>query len=185
MMTKRLLLLTTLSLFSISTFAQDSKKETETIKTKMGVFESKTGTITKFTDTKLSKLQTTYATAETRIRKITSGAVNGYFFQIIKEGKYGPSVASIEYSDLVEVVKALKVLKSEINNDITSNPDNLENRFTTVDGLQIGYFISGGKTNWFLKLERSGSDNTLFLNDSTTLESSFNEAKNKIEELKK
>ncbi|WP_300491506.1 hypothetical protein [Flavobacterium sp.] len=181
MMFKRLVLITTLSLFSISTFSQVAKKE-GSVTTKMDVFTSKTGSIIKIVDTKLPKLKTTYnATVETRIRKISNGAASAYFFQIVKSN----SIASIEYSDLIELLKALQVLKNEINSDITSNPDYLDNTFTTTDGFQMGYFCSGGKTSWYLKLDKSGSDNTLFISDSEVIETSFTEAKNKMAELKK
>ncbi|MBF4519255.1 hypothetical protein IRZ71_23145 [Flavobacterium sp. ANB] len=165
-------------------FAQE-KKELDNVKTKMELFSSKTGTITKFTDTKLPNLKTAYSIAETKIRKISSGAISVYFYQITKEGKYGSTTASIEYNDLIELIKALKALQPETDKDVALNPDYLENKFVTVDGFQIGYYVSGGKANWYIKLEKGGSDNTLFLNNGDLIETAFNEAKIKIEELKK
>ena len=86
--------------------AQDTQKEAENAaKTKMELFSSKTGVITKFIDTQLPNLSALYTSAETRIRKVKSGNTETYFYQIEKEGKYGSSTASIEYSDLLEVVK--------------------------------------------------------------------------------
>ncbi|NDW17954.1 hypothetical protein D0T53_03355 [Dysgonomonas sp. 216] len=166
-------------------FAQDAKKEAETIKTKMDAFSSKTGTITKFIDTKLPNLKTSYSSPETRIRKISNTNISAYFYQIEKEGKYSNNTASIEYSDLLEVIKALSVLKVDESKDIALNPDYLENKFVTVDGFQIGYFVSKGKSTWYIKLEKYGSDNTVFINDVNIVEAAFTEAKNKIEELKK
>lgn len=165
-------------------FAQE-KKELDNVKTKMELFSSKTGTITKFADTKLPNLKTAYGIAETKIRKISSGAISAYFYQITKEGKYGSTTASIEYNDLIELIKALKALQPETDKDIALNPDYLENKFVTVDGFQIGYYVSSGKANWYVKLEEGGSDNTLFLNNGNLIETAFNEAKSKIEELKK
>lgn len=170
---------------TIVTFAQDVKKEAETVKTKMDVFSSKTGSITKFIDSKLPNLKTAYSAPETRIRKISNANTSAYFYQIEKEGKYSNTTASIEYSDLLEVIKALSVLKMEENKDIAANPDYLENKFITVDGFQIGYFVSKGKSTWYIKLEKYGSDNTVFINDVNIVETAFVEAKNKIEELKK
>jgi hypothetical protein len=170
---------------SIATYGQDIKKEAETVKTKMDVFASKTGSITKFIDSKLPNLKATYGSAETRIRKVTNGTTSAFFYQIEKEGKYSNSTASIEYSDLTEVLKALKALKTEVANDISANPDYMENKFVTVDGFQVGYFISGGKASWYIKLEKYGSDNTLFIDNGDTIETAFTEAKNKIDELKK
>ncbi len=170
---------------SIVTYGQDVKKEAETFKTKMDVFASKTGSITKFIDTKLPNLKASFGSAETRIRKITNGSSSAFFYQILKEGKYSNSTASIEYSDLIEVLKALKALKAEVTNDISTNPDYMENKFVTVDGFQVGYFVSGAKASWYIKLEKYGSDNTLFIENGDTIETAFTEAKNKIDELKK
>jgi len=170
---------------SVATYGQDVKKEAENIKTKMDVFASKTGSITKFVDTKLPNLKATYGSAQTRIRKITNGTTSAFFYQIEKEGKYSSNTASIEYSDLTEILKALKVLKTDVANDVSANPDYMENKFVTVDGFQVGYFISGGKASWYIKLEKYGSDNTLFIDNGDTIETAFTDAKNKIDELKK
>lgn len=165
--------------------AQDTQKEAENAaKTKMELFSSKTGVITKFIDTQLPNLSALYTSAETRIRKVKSGNTETYFYQIEKEGKYGSSTASIEYSDLLEVIKAVKTLKSEVETDIASKPDYMENKFTTVDGFQVGYYISKGKATWYIRLEKYGSDKTLFVTDGEIIETAFTNAKNKIDELK-
>jgi hypothetical protein len=179
-----LLLFLSIFVFS-SSFAQEAKKEIEKEKTKMDAFTSKTGTILKFTDYKLSGLkQSIGRLTETRIRKINSGTSTMYFFQIEKSGQYSNSTASIEYSDLLEIIKAISSLKSEVEKDLTSNPDYLENKFTTADGFQVGYYVSKGKISWYIKLEKYGSDNTLFIENAELIEKSFEESKNKINELK-
>lgn len=154
-------------------------------KTKMELFTSKTGSILKLTDFNLSNLNTTYSSVETRVRKFETNTDLAYFYQIEKKDDYNDKVASIEYSDLLEVIKGLKILKAQVNNDITANPDYLENKFITVDGFQIGYYVNKGKATWYIKLEKYGSNNTVFINDVNIVETAFNEAKNKIEELKK
>lgn len=184
-MVRKIFLISTLTIMSVATYGQDVKKEAENVKTKMDVFASKTGSITKFIDTKLPNLKATYGSAQTRVRKITNGTTSAFFYQIEKEGKYSSNTASIEYSDLTEILKALKVLKTDVANDISANPDYMENKFVTVDGFQVGYFISGGKASWYIKLEKYGSDNTLFIDNGDTIETAFTEAKNKIDELKK
>jgi hypothetical protein len=184
-MEKKIVLISALVIMSFATYGQDVKKEVEIVKTKMDVFASKTGSITKFIDSKLPNLKASYGSAETRIRKITNGGYSAFFYQIIKDGKYSNSTASIEYSDLIEVIKALKVLKSEVTTDISANPDYMENKFVTVDGFQIGYYVTSAKANWYLKLEKYGSDNTLFVEGGENIEIALTEAKNKIDELKK
>ncbi len=185
-MYKKSTILLVLLLGTITLYSQDVKKEAETVKTKMDAFASKTGIITKFTDTKLAGLKTIYGDlAETRIRKVNSGTMTTYFYQIEKEGKYSNSTASIEYTDLLEVIKAMATLKAEVEKDIAANPDYLENKFVTVDGFQVGYYVSNGKSRWYLKLEKFGSDNTLFIDNLDTIINAFDEAKAKIDELKK
>jgi hypothetical protein len=149
-------------------------------------FVSRKGQILKLADTTLPDIRLSYgSSAETRIRKISRGTESAYFYQIEKKGQYNSSTASIEYSDLIEVLKAISALKTEVDNDLLNAPDYLENRFVSNDGFIIGYYISKGKSTWFIKLDQHGSDNTLFLNDVTTLEDAFNGAKGRIEGLKK
>lgn len=169
---------------SLGLFAQEIKKEGETIKTKIETFTSKTGVITKLVDFKLLNLKERFGSSETRIRKISNGSISAYFYQIEKQGKYGSSTASVEYNDLIELLKALRALKSEVEKDLLSS-DYLENKFTTVDGLQMGYFVDKGKINWFIKLEKYGSDNTIFIENGDIIDNAFNDAKSKIEDLKK
>jgi hypothetical protein len=173
-------------MLTTSFFAQETKKEIEKEKTKIDVFTSRTGSIIKLSDYKLTVIKALYGgVSETRIRKINSGSLVSYFFQIEKQGKYNTSTASIEQSDLLEVIKAINSLKTEVEKDISTNSDYLENKFTTVDGFKIGYMINRGKVTWFLQLEKYGSDNTVFIENLEIVEKAFEEAKSKIEELKK
>ena len=89
----------------------------------------------------------------------------------------------IEYSDLVEINKALIKLGSEVNIDVASEPDYLENKFKTVDGFEVGYYISEGQAHWFLKLERYSSS-TVFVRNQSVIVEAFKNAQAKIEELK-
>lgn len=184
-MLSKIFLLGIFSINSLCLSAQDIKKDNEPLRTKMDAFISSTGRITKFVDTKLPVLKTAYDRVETRIRKIGSGTTPSYFYQIIKKGQYSTTTASIEYFDLLEVLKALKVLKQEVDKDIADNPDYLENKFITVDGFQVGYYVTNKKATWYIELERYGSNNSLFFDDGNTIEIVFTEAKNKIDELKK
>ena len=79
----------------------------------------------------------------------------------------------------------MATLKAEVEKDIAANPDYLENKFVTVDGFQVGYYVSKGKSRWYLKLEKFGSDNTLFIDNLETIAAAFDEAKVKIDEQKK
>jgi len=165
--------------------AQEAKKPQQSFETKMDRFTSKTGAFSKFIDTKLPALKISFGSAETRIRKLVTGSDAFYFYQIERPGQYATSTASIEYSDLLEVIKALSILKVDVEKDIATNPDYLENKFVTVDGFQVGYFLEKGKSTWYLKLEKYGTENTVFLKDELIIETAFVDAKAKIESLRK
>lgn len=171
-------------LFSTLALAQDKKKEIKSVETKMEIFASKTGTITKFIDFKMPALKLFLGEfAETRVRKVIVGNEWKYFYLIEKESKSAHTTASIEYADLLEVIKALAILKSEAPVDQSSKPDYLENKYVTADGFQLGYYVTEGKGKWYIKFDRYGSDNTVFINDVQTIEVSLNAARSKIEEM--
>ncbi len=185
-MTRKIILATAAIFFAVSAIAQDVKKETPKEETKMEAFVSKTGIIIKLIDTKQPALKLIYGDiAETRIRKIISGTESKYFYQIEHKGKYSTSTASIAYTDLIEVIKAIKALNSDLVSDIALNPDYLENKFTTSDGFKIGYLVDKGTATWYLRLEKYGSDNTIFIKEGGTIETAFTEAKKKIDDLSK
>ena len=169
-------------LLPLVSFAQqeDAKKQM----TKFEEFTSKTGSIIKFTDVSLSRMSLVYGSLDTGIR-ILKGSPNAYFYRLEESetsSRLG-HIAMIEYSDLVEINKALEKLASEVDADIAANPDYLENKFRTVDGFEVGYFISKGKANWYLKLERY-SNSTVFVKSQAIVMEGFKNAQAKIEELK-
>ena len=159
-------------------------QDKEVQKSKIDEFSSATGKIIKFTDYKAETLKISYGVVETKIRKFTVDNNDKFFFQISKETKYSTKTASIAYEDLLEVNKALGVLKKSITSDETSNPDYIENKFVTDDGFQIGYYVSKGKASWYISLERYGSDNSIFIKDLDNLELVLNDAIAKIESQK-
>lgn len=180
--TSTLVCLTWLSI-NISLAQQDEHAQ-HAFQTKMEAFASRTGTITKFIDFKLSSIKLFLGEpAQTRIRKVISGDESKYFYLVERQDKTDINSASIEYEDLLEAMKALAALKGEAVKDVYSKPDYVENKFITDDGFQFGYYVAEGKSKWYLKFE-SGPDNTFFIDDAQTIENSFNEARKKIEEIK-
>ena len=159
------------------TFAQN---ETNKPQTKFEQLASKTGRILKFVDVKMPRL----SYLESSIRIIMDKQFNRYFYRIEKpETSTSLSdIVAIEYSDLVEINKALEKLQKEVDNDCASNPDYLENKFITEDGFRIGYYVDRGKPNWFIKLEPFG-ESTVFIKKEVLAEQ-FPAAQRKIEELK-
>lgn len=180
---KKVLLLYMLVL-PICIFGQADNKAKQM--TKFEEFSSATGRIVKFQDYSLPNMaQSFIGILETGIRTIMGGNTNAYFYRI-EEPETSRSVshiAMIEYSDLVEINKALDKLCASVDTDIAANPDYLENKFRTVDGFEVGYFINKGKASWFMKLERYSSS-TVFVKNQETLVEAFKNAQAKIEELK-
>ena len=189
----RIIALQLLLLFGMANFAhaQDVKKETETT-TKLEAFFSKPGVIIKTVDYKLATLPTMTITsnAETRIRVLKTESGDVYFYLIKIVGKNGSMTAAIEYSDLLNVINALKTLKAEEKADVTSKPDYLENKYVTSDGFKVGYIIKNGwyekgTSTWYLS-QGSLCDlgEGMVLRSVEDFEHAIEEAKQKIEELK-
>lgn len=155
--------------------------------TKFEEFTSKSGSITKYIDVKMADLAGSTGsgllkvryTATAKVRTIVSGPDKEYFFRLGTSTVF----AFIAYSDLVEVNKAISKLRSEVEADKQANPDYLENKFTTDDGFQIGYYVSGNSVTWFCQLSKYG-DNSLFFDKPEKLFECFDSGQKKIEELK-
>lgn len=179
---KKMLVLLML-LLPMATMAQDDLTKKLT---KFEQFSSKTGRISKFVDVKMPNISESFmGSLSASIRTLMGGQQNAYFYRI-EEAETRSSVshiAMIEYSDLVEINKALAKLVTEVDADCAVDPDYLENRFITDDGFQIGYYVSKGKASWYLKLERY-SNSTVFIKNAAELTTNFTAAPKKIEELK-
>lgn len=178
-MKKVFLLCITIYFGLFTSFAQDARDSTK-IKTKFDEFTSKTGIISKIVDINLPTIKQAFGGAESRIRRIQAGEITGYFFQIIMSGTYRNITASIEYSDLLEVIKALEILKSNVLEDTKSESDYLESRFTTDDGFAVGYYVKRGKATWFMQLEEFGADKNLYFKDVEIVEKIFTGARKAI-----
>ena len=152
---KKILLFMLLSMFCFTSFGQINEAAKKLAK--FEEFTFKTGRITKFVDVNMPRISESFlGSLATGIRTIMGSDRNAYFYRI-KEPETNRSVvhiAMIEYSDLVEVNKALAKLVGEVDADCAANSDYLENKFVTDDGFQVGYYVSKGKANWYLKLER-------------------------------
>ena len=174
-------IITLLILFcAITIHGQESRES----KSKMSEFVSQTGSIIKFEDYNLPKIKSLYGNLDVKIRKIMNGNLIKFFYQLSKKGKYDTKTASIAYEDLIEIIKALKELRKRSTGDINTSSDYLENKFITEDDFRIGYYISKNKVVWYVRLDRYGSDNTVFIKDVELFATSFKEGKEKIEKLK-
>lgn len=140
--------------------------------TKFEAFSSRIGVICRFRDYNLPRIdliQTNEATiAIPSVRVVTLGhEEKKFFFHIEMVTEYHSDSATIEYSDFQEMLMAFDTLQSCEIEDSRERPDYLENHFVTEDGFKIGYYISGGKTVWFLNLSRYGTKSSLYMNEYT------------------
>lgn len=154
--------------------------------TKFEQITSKTGRISKFVDIRMPSIPESFmGSLSASIRTVMGEQTNSYFYRIEdpETNRSVAHIAMIEYSDLVEINKALTKLVAEVDADCTANPDYLENRFITNDGFEIGYYVSKGKASWYMKLERYSSS-TVFIKNAESLITNFQNAQKKIEDLK-
>lgn len=165
-------------------FAQKSNSENKEL-TKFEQISSQTGRIVKFQDVKTPNISLSFGGFLRASIRLVMGDKDSFFYRIEKPETSSSisRIAMIEYSDLVEINKALVTLSASVDSDLQANPDYLENKFRTEDGLEVGYYISNGKANWFIKLERY-SNSTVFPKNQDEIINSFSEAQTKIEELK-
>jgi len=172
---KRIVLIIMAIVFSVAALAQ---QETQKKQTKYENFISRTGVIRKYEDIKHTPIPTIGNRIQTVIR-IVKGNPNGYYFGMLKYNEY--KSAMIEYSDIVEVNKALEKLFSEFEADKETKPYYLKNTYKTVDGFEIGYYIKNKSVHWIVVLEWTDEEIDV---SPTDLIKAFKDAQAKIEELK-
>lgn len=177
--------------FATTANAQEETMENEGKTSNMEMFISKAGIIIKTRDYNMPSIPTMYTmtNAETCIRVLKSGNVERYFYLIEMQGKNGTSTASIEYSDLLEIKKAIGTLKAEENVDVLNKPDYLENRIISSDGFfQVGYRVKNGrfesgKSTWYISWGRILSSEVV-LRSIEDFEQALEDALKKMDELK-
>ena len=147
--------------------------------TKYEALISKTGRILKYEDINLTSIPTMGFSIQTYIR-IVRGFPNTYFLGLTSSA----GSAMIEYSDLMEINKALVKLHSEQETDKEKKTDYLMNEFVTYDGFNIGYYIKKKSPHWFMKFDRL-INNTINVEKSEPMIDVFKQAQAKIEELLK
>ena len=179
---KKIAIIILMAIMPMLAIGQNAEKEL----TKFEAFTSKTGSITKFYDVNMPKIPTYLGgKLEASVRVVKKGADKMYFFRVEKAETSSSiaRIAMIEYSDLVEVNKAIASLMSEVQSDKEAGYDYLENKFISNDGFQVGYFVSGSSMRWFLKLERYSSS-TVFFSNTEDFVDAFRNAQTKIEEMR-
>lgn len=163
------------------------KKVKEEKLTKFEQVSSETGRILKFQDVKLPSIPVTMGPDLKASVRLVMGDQEFFFLRIEKPETSSSiaRIAMIEYSDLVEINKALATLSAAIEDDLEAKPDYLENEFVTEDNFIIGYYISYNKTNvinkahWFIKIDGGYA----YLRNTEEVLKVFSDAQRKAEEL--
>lgn len=179
---KNILLL--LILFPVLCFSQEEYNNNEL--TKYEKFASNYGDVVKIIDCTMPNinLKRLSGMLGTCVRKVIRGGESEYYFVVVRNANNGISYeAMIEYSDLVDVNKAIEKMKHESTSDLSLNADYLENKFCTEDYFTIGYYISKGKIEWFVTLDRYKKGSTFPMFDDGI--NVFKDAQIKIESLLK
>ena len=146
--------------------------------TKYDALESRKGVVIKFVDKKTNGIiyNNNGWLIKCVIRKYIETNHNDYFLVLGTNTK-------IEYSDLVEVNKAFDRLFKEVDTDCSLNPDYLENKFITVDGFKIGYYIEKGKPTWFVDPDIYTHQNTLYIKKPYEFAEGLKKVQGEIEEM--
>ena len=166
-------------LFSTSfLFAQDEKSIS-----KFERFISETGSLTRVEHFNLPDIVAYSEKLKNKVIVIHSLDEKAYFYQISKSGKYKDKKATITKDDLSEIIRALLSLIKESEN-IKTESDYMESKFTTEDGFRVGFAISNGGITWFITLEKYGSDSSVLFKNYNQLSLSLHTAKKKIDELR-
>lgn len=169
---------------SMLAYAQDvagpetpaASKKTET---KYEKYVSNYGSFFRFADYKMPvlSLQGDWINS-TEIRECIDVNTNekAYFVRI--RSGYPRDTETIAYSDLEKILDAISKLKAKFAED-SQIGDYLEFRFTSEDGLKIGYYYSDNKPTWFISI----AGNTRYFKKGFDFEQAFKNMKSKIEEL--
>lgn len=173
------------ALWTLTAFSSTSHSQSVSAKaqSKIDRATSKQGVTLRLEDYTLTKLQGLYVAASTRLRTIESHNIEEYFLQFVKKTNRGQEVTTIAESDLDGLVQALTDLKLSLAEDRKSNHEYLEKKYITEDDVELGYFISREKINWYLSSGKY-KQSSLFFRDTQQIESIFRLTDEKIKELK-
>ncbi|MBO0933645.1 hypothetical protein [Fibrella aquatilis] len=153
-------------------------------------FLSRNGEMILLTDYKLPNMNLGLSgVAEAKIRRASIATETKFYYALSKERQFSSMNWFIEYSDLLEIIKAVAVLKSGFADAVKGEAFYKENRFATKDGVRVGYFIEDGKAKWFITADRNINTpifklaGTVLFNEVALLEKTLFEGRHKIEEL--
>ncbi len=151
--------------------------------TKMQRIVSEKGSLIRTVSHDLKALQSSANALSAQITIIDSGNGAEYFLQLIRETEYEDDIAAISENDIYGLSEALESLKKASQVDVYLDADHVQNIFVTEDYFKVGYFVLDAALTWFIEFDEY-SDELEYFGDVVTLEGLFEEAKEKIKELK-
>ena len=166
----------------------DAQKNDSIIRvTKHYMLDFQKGTVIKFVDKKVNKIIYYLQSRgiDCSIRTFYNNGGNTYF--VVLEPPFvtgGVKSIGIEYSDLLEVNKAIDKFFKEVDSDCASDPDYLENKFITEDGFKIGYYVDKGKAHWFVDFDISSPSSFLEIKKPYEFAKGLKDVQNEIEKMK-
>ena len=182
--------------------AQNNEIASSSKQTTFEKFSSTIGTIVKFKDYKLtsvsskigSGLAATHYTVRAEVRQLIIDNNKTLFLHLTYQGYQEPKrSAFIAMEDVVEIEKALTELIKQCESDSTGDAYYLENKFSTKDNFDIGYYIEttvdkkGEESNelrWYVTLDDRYNHSTAFFLEPDGLRDLFKTAIQKMNELK-
>lgn len=177
-------------LSTTTAFPQEQKETINSDISSLERFLSKTGEMVLVTDYKLPDINMGLSgVLEAKVRKATIATETKYYYSLQKERQFSSMNWFVEYADLLEMMKAVTVLKSSFLADVNEKAFYKENRFMTKDKFRVGYFIEDNKAQWFITADRSINTSLykvaglVLIKDISLLEKSLSEGKQRIEEL--
>ncbi len=151
--------------------------------TKLQNLVSEKGRLIRTVSHDLKTLQSNANALNAQITIVDSGGGAEYFLQLNRETEYEDDIAAISESDIKELSKALDSLKKASQVDVYLDADHVQNIFVTEDNFKIGYFVLDASLTWFIEFDEY-NDELEYFSDVVILESLFEEAQEKIKELK-
>ncbi len=173
-----------------SVMAQDNDEERDSVRsnTKYGVMFLKKGVFIKFEDFKVQKYPYTVDSnipkIKASIRNFYGTNKNIYFIKL----RIGNTWVFIEYSDLVEINKAIEKLKYEVDYDCLKMPEYIKNAYISDDDFVVGYWVEKklGKytPTWYFDFDNSNRYLPIIRNiDINKVSKMFQEKQAEIEEM--
>jgi hypothetical protein len=172
-------------LFLIMSSDLNAQQKIQPPKSKYDIFLSNKGMMIVIDYYELNTLASSYLLLDADVIRVESLKEVKYFYRLSFKGEHLEKSAFIAYDDLLEVLKSLKKLKILSEQDKSKSLEYRERIFVTNDGFKIGYYLKWMEQKVFVDLDDYQSDDIVVFDSFEPVIKSFEEAKNRIDQLKK